>query len=179
VRYPVSLLASAVLAASSAPACGAQRRTEDAAIREIRARYGAVTRERARLRCRLLDLEGFSAEGGELRACYDSTGPALFTARYFGEAGRAIEEFVFQGGEVVFVLRRDERYTEPLSGVVSHIREDRFYFRGGRLVRWIGPGRRLLPLAGVEAREQERDRLETARTLAACAADSARGTCAP
>ena len=65
VRHLVSLLASAVLAFGSAPPCGAQGRAGDAVIRPIRARYASVTRQRAHLRCRSLELSGFSAEGGE------------------------------------------------------------------------------------------------------------------
>lgn len=150
----------------------------EAAIGRIRQRYAGIQRDLPRYRCRTLSLDGFSAEGGELQACYDGAALRKLTARYFGESGRAEEQYFVWGDHVDFVFRQTERYTAPLSGRVATREEQRFYFVEGKLVRWVGPDGTPQPVASSGAHDEATRLQATARKFAACAADSAQDTCA-
>jgi hypothetical protein len=164
--------------ARASPAAGSQARSDEPAIMRIRAHYAEIERQRPTYACRKLDLEGFSAEGGELEACF--AGPALrkLTARYYGESGRATEEFYFWDDSLEFLFARSERYDEPLSGRVVQVEENRYYWEGERLIRWLGPDQRPRPLNGSTAAEAALEGRESARLLARCAADRALRSCA-
>ena len=149
----------------------------EAAILRIRERYQQVERERSGYRCRTLDLDGFSVEGGELKACYDGTELRTLDARFYGESGRADAAFYLSNEHLDFVFRRTERYTTPMSGEVSSREEDRFYFVGAQLVRWLGPDGVPREVRSPEAQEEAERLQKTARQFAACAADQSRTTC--
>lgn len=150
----------------------------EAAIGRIRQRYAEIQRGLPRYRCRTLSLDGFSAEGGELQACYDGAALRKLTARYFGESGRAEEQYFVWGDHVDFVFRQTERYTAPLSGSVAAREEQRFYFVEGRLVRWIGSDDSAQPVTSSDAQDEATRLQATGRKFAACAADPAQDTCA-
>lgn len=169
-RAPEPPLPRAPVAAAADPT--------DAAVHRIRAHYATIERELPTYRCRTLELDGFSAEGGELQACYAGDQLRKLTARYYGESGRAEEQFFVWNQQLEFVFRADDTYTEPLSGRVQHRAEERFYFVDGKLVRWLGPGNVPRAVRSAEAQEAATGHLTIARQLAACAQDANATRCA-
>ena len=151
---------------------------EDTAILRIRAHFAEIEGEVARYRCRSLDLQGFSAEGGGLEACYAGNELRRLSATYLGETGRGKEQYYFWDNSLEFLFRRSEHYSRPLSGTVVSVDEERFYWSNGRLIRWL-KGSRNQELESTDAAEQNREALGTARQLAACAADRMRTMCEP
>jgi hypothetical protein len=151
---------------------------EDSVILRVRAHFAQIERERSNYRCRTLSLEGFSAEGGGLEACYAGSRLRKLTATYLGESGRGEEEYYFWNDSLEFLLRKTEHYSEPLSGKVVSTDEDRFYWHGDRLVRWLNPQQRSESLGSSEAARQDRDARATALKLATCAASLADSVCA-
>lgn len=149
---------------------------EDPAVLRIRAHFTLIEREAPTYRCRTLDLDGFSEEGGTLDACY--AGPALrrLSASYFGETGRAFETFYFWGDSLEFLYRKDEHYDRPLSGNVRATDEERLYWNNGQLIRWQN-GTTREKLTTSAARRRSEEERATARQLAACAANTADSTC--
>lgn len=146
-------------------------------VRRIRGHVTTITQELGGYDCHTRVLDGVSAEGGELRACYAGAELTKLTAIYYGESGRASEDYFFWRGELVFVFARAEVYTGHLSGVAAGHRERRFYFEGGRLVRQLesaGGAEVPSPPEGVNFGQYLP---KQARILAACAADSSRGAC--
>jgi hypothetical protein len=118
------------------------------AISSIRERYAAINKNLAKYRVVKKELLGFSTEGGELVAYIDGASVVKIAATHQGETGRSLEEFYYRDGELIFVFHRRDTYDEPMSGKVSKTAEERFYFAGGRLIRWldsrgraVGPGR--------------------------------------
>lgn len=144
-------------------------RGEEPAILRIRAHYAQIEREASGYRCRTLDLQGFSAEGGGLEACYAGNELRRLSATYLGESGRGKEQFYFWGDSLEFLFRQSQHYSQPFSGKVVATEEDRFYWSDGRLVRWVS-GSRTQPLNTPEASEQAHTGRQTARQLAVCAA---------
>lgn len=108
-------------------------------VTSIRAKYAEIERELKDCRQVKRDLPDESAEGGELTAYFKGAILRKLSARFFGETGKALEEYYFVENELIFVLRVDTRYTKPNSGVVRNKTEQRFYFAGGKLIRWLNP----------------------------------------
>jgi len=116
-------------------------------------------------------LSGFSAEGGELVAYFHGPSVMKMVATYFGESGKATEEFYFWNGRLIFVLRVDSRYDKPLSGKVVKKTEDRFYFRDDKLIRWVDENGKEVASEKTEYAEKQKEYLESSKQLS----DGARG----
>jgi hypothetical protein len=142
-----------------------------ASIQLIRQQYAAINKGVRRYKKVTKELSGFSLEGGELFAYFDGPAIVKIVANYFGESGRASEEYYYRNGKLIFVFRRDHSYDRPLSGKVVSTRESRFYFQNDGLVRWINetgkpvpPGMAEFPLKEDEYRETSRKLLDGARS---------------
>lgn len=109
------------------------------------------------------DLSGYSTEGGALDIYAVNNVPRKIVATYYGETGRASEEYYFWNAALFFVLRSETRY----DGVFAPARaksENRFYFTNGKLVGWIKDGKPIA-LDGDEARMRQQEVLTSAREL--------------
>ncbi len=160
----------------SGSAAAEEHRAEDPAILRTRAHFAQIEREVPGYRCRTLDLQGFSAEGGGLEACYAGNELRRLSTTYLGESGRGKEQYYFWGDSLEFLIRHSEHYSQPLSGKVVSSDEDRFYWSGGRLIRWVS-GSSTQPLNTPGATDQERTARETARKFVVCAANMAVSVC--
>jgi hypothetical protein len=68
-------------------------------------------------------------------------------AAYYGETGKAVEEYYFLHRRLIFVLRRRFDYDQPLfarvlktpPGTVKRVTDYRYYFERGRLYHSIVP----------------------------------------
>ena len=107
------------------------------AVTTIRKRYAAINQNLPKYKTIKKELLGFSTEGGELTAYFE--GPAIrkIVARFQGESGRALEEYYYWEDELQFVYRKEDTYSEPMSGKVTNSAETRFYFDNGKLIRWL------------------------------------------
>jgi hypothetical protein len=135
-------------------------------IKAIRTKYAQI--EKALKDCRQVkrDLPGESAEGGELTAWFRDRSVTKLSAMFYGESGKALEQYYFWDSELIFVFRVDWHYTQPTSGVVKNKTEDRFYFADGKLIRWLDPAKKEVT-TGVS--ERERDLLARAKKYSATA----------
>ena len=109
-------------------------------ILTIRQQYVAINRNAAKYKKVKKELLGFSAEGGELVAYLRGPSIVKISATFYGEMGRATDEFYYSNDKLIFVFRRHSHYRAPLSGKVVRITENRYYFKGDKLIRWIGEG---------------------------------------
>ena len=78
--------------------------------------------------------------------------------------GRATEEYFFDNGQLIFVYEVSTARTKTGR---KNIYEERFYFVGERLVRWISDGKTLKPLDTDVARGSGQRRLRDSREYAA------------
>jgi hypothetical protein len=106
-------------------------------VQSIRQRYATINQRVARYKKIRKELSGFSAEGGQLIAYLDGPAIVKIAATYYGEGGRADEEYYYQDGKLIFVYRMDSTYSRPLSGKVIRRSENRFYFQNDRLIKWL------------------------------------------
>ena len=134
-------------------------------IQSIRQGYAAINRKQARYRKVKKELSGFSAEGGVLTAYFEGANIVKMLATYYGEMGRTNEEFYYRDGKLIFVLRTELNYNRPLSGKVVSRKVSRFYFRDDKLIRWIDESGKTMVSDSAEYQEQEKDNLNTSKTL--------------
>lgn len=131
-------------------------------IKTIRQRYSEVERGLKQYRQVKRDLPGESAEGGELTAYFKDSSLQKLAAHFYGESGKALEEYYFWEGKLSFVLRTESLYTKHLSGIVKSKTEERFYFADGKLIQRLGPDKKPLAIASAEAQERAKELVATA-----------------
>ena len=137
-------------------------------IKAIRTKYAQI--EKALKDCRQVkrDLPGESAEGGELTAWFRDRSVTKLSALFYGESGKALEEYYFWDSELIFVFRVESHYTQPMSGVVKTKTEDRFYFADGKLIRWLDADKKPRAL-DAETEKRGRELLTEAKKYSAMA----------
>lgn len=142
----------------------------DSAVEEkvkiIRAHYAEI--EGSLRNCKQVkrDLPGRSAEGGELVAYFKGPSLQKLSAKFLGETGEALEEYYFWENQLIFVLRVESHYTKPMSGVVKTKTEERFYFAGGGLIRWLNAQSKDVATSAKKS-ARERDLIADAKTYSA------------
>ena len=151
---------------SAAVSIGAADPSTEEKIKSIRAQYAQI--EKGLKDCRLVkrELSGESAEGGELKGYFKDRSVEKLSATFFGETGKALEEYYFWNSELIFVLRVESHYTKPMSGVVKPKTEERLYFAEGRLIRWLDAEKKDVT-ASPEKSARERDFLASAKKYSA------------
>jgi hypothetical protein len=138
---------------------GASAQTTDA-VQSIRKQYAAINQRGARYRKVRKELSGFSAEGGRLMAYLDGTTIVKITASYYGETGKADEEYYYQDGKLIFVYRKESTYSRPMSGKVIRTSENRFYFQNDQLIKWLDENGKEVS-AGPEFKNEQDELLAT------------------
>jgi hypothetical protein len=134
-------------------------------IAPIRQHYAQINSSAAKYKRVKKELSGFSAEGGELVAYFHGPSVMKMVATYFGESGKASEEYYFWDGKLIFVLRKDHRYNKPLSGKIISTKEDRFYFSNDKLIRWIDENAKEVASDKPEYAEKQKEYLESSKQL--------------
>jgi hypothetical protein len=133
----------------------------EASILSIRRRYAAINRSVRKYKKVKKELSGFPLEGGELTAYFNGPRIMKITASYFGESGKATEEYYYWNEKLIFVLRRDYTYDQPMSGKIVSAQANRFYFDNVRLIRWIDQNRKSKPPGDGEYQAKQQELLET------------------
>lgn len=120
-------------------------------IQAIRERYEQIQGSLQRCQIVTREIEGESAEGGELKAWRLDAAMVKMAATHYGESGRKTQEFYLKGSEVVFFFEVTSTYDKPLSGKVVSREEERLYFSGGKLFRWLNAKKKLVDVTTNEA----------------------------
>ena len=131
----ISVLALSVFGNSRAGNAVLMQQTDNA-VESIRQHYASINQNAPRYRRVKKNLAGYSAEGGEMVAYLHGPSVMKIVATFFGETGRATEEYYFWNGQLIFILSTDNRYDKPFGKVVRKI-ENRFYFKDGKMIRWL------------------------------------------
>jgi hypothetical protein len=87
------------------------------------------------------DVEGISLEGTEANYFADGKVLKKITAKSYGETYNFVTELYYSGEQLIFVYRKFNSYDtqigmNPPPKVVS-VKESRFYFAGGKLIKFI------------------------------------------
>lgn len=125
----------------------------DSAISNIRNEYKVIRNELATLKKASKPLSGFSAEGGSVHSYRNANNKIrLIKVELYGESGKSFEEFYYKNDNLIFSYQEDHKYNvpftvtkelakeigiEPFDPKKTKIKENRYYFSGGILIRWI------------------------------------------
>lgn len=139
------------------PATGNSDSTE-VAIVLIRKEYNKIKADEPNFKVVTEDMDDRSTEGGEIKKYYQ--GKSLRKARliFYGETGKAVFEYYFEDGMVIFFLKRIYDYNIPMymkGSRVSKIEEERFYFNNRKLIRWISSDRKIMASNQYSGKEDE------------------------
>ena len=94
-----------------------------------------------------------STEGGEGHIYHLADNSVRIDVNDFGEIGRHAQRFYARDSVLRLVVRSDERYDSPLSGVVIRTSVDSVWFDGGSAIRWVDTAQtvRVRPDSGLAA----------------------------
>ncbi len=115
------------------------------------------------------DLMGYSTEGGELKAYLKDSSPRKVSVQFFGCRHQIQEEYYFWDNRLVFVYQVRLSDTGLPSRKILSRTENRFYFKQGHLVRWLGSNKKQRQITNSEGRQQERTLLHDSREWLAVA----------
>jgi hypothetical protein len=132
-------------------------------IQSIRQHYTAINRDVARYRKVKKDLAGFSAEGGVLVGYFDGPNIMKISATFYGESGKATEDYYYWQGKLIFVLRTNYAYSKPMSGRVVRTEVSRFYFNEDKLIRWLDEHEKQVPSETTEYGEKQKEYLDSSK----------------
>jgi len=135
-------------------------------IETIRQHYAGINKSMPLYRRVKKNLSGFSGEGGELIAYFHGPSVMKMVATFFGETGKAVEEYYFWNGQLIFVFNTEQRYDKPLSGKVVRKTEGRFYFKDDKLIKWVGGDGKEVASDSSEYAGKQTDYLKIAKQLA-------------
>lgn len=134
-------------------------------IETIRQHYASINKSVPLYRRVKKNLSGFSGEGGEMVAYFHGPSVMKMVATFYGETGKAVEEYYFWNGKLIFIFSVDNRYDKPLSGKVVKKTEGRFYFKDDKLIKWLGGDGKEVSSDSTEYAGKQTDYLKTAREL--------------
>jgi hypothetical protein len=141
----------------------------------IRKKYKRWESEREDLKKSELSRASQPASEGSKAYVYRKNGKVLIIDEsYFADMGQATWSYYFDSGHLFFILESETHYAYPitvnaeerkkLGGGEDKTTENRYYFKQGKLIRWL-EGRRIVPVRGEKFREQSKSVHELA-TLA-------------
>jgi hypothetical protein len=134
-------------------------------IETIRQHYASINKSVPLYRRVKKNLSGFSGEGGELIAYFHGPSVMKMVATFFGETGKAVEEYYFWNGKLIFVFSVDNRYNKPLTGKVVKKTEGRLYFKDDKLIKWLGEDGKEVASDSSEYAGKQTDYLKIAKQL--------------
>jgi hypothetical protein len=132
-------------------------------IESIRAHYASINKNIKRYRKVEKDADGYSTEGGTITAYFDGDSIKKIAGHFYGEIGRADEDYYYWDDQLIFVFRKESTYDRPLSGKVVATKESRFYFENGRMIRWLNEKGRQVPPSSSGYREKQSEYLDSAK----------------
>ena len=110
------------------------------------------------------DLDGVSSEGAVAEIYRDGNGTVKrVTVKSYGERGKEEAEYYFHNDRLFFLYEVTTRYNAPIYAEGhfdpkrSRVFRDRYYFIGGKMVRWIDRDHRTVSPESKAFRERERE----------------------
>jgi hypothetical protein len=122
-------------------------------IGRIRATFESVERDRGQYATLRKEIRGLGADSAYATIYSTSSTIPKIRARLFSGALRTSIQAYYDGGELVFVY---QTISQIFPSGEREIEQQRFYFSGGRLVRWLDASRSDVPRGGRDFAANER-----------------------
>lgn len=110
-------------------------------INEIKKQYAKINNEATTYDKVEKEVFDESTEGAILIGYYKKRYLKKITGTYYGETGKTIMEYYFNGSDFFFVYTKIFNYEKPIyidtTAEVKSIEENRYYFHKGDLIKWM------------------------------------------
>lgn len=152
---------------------GASLTSADQRVTDIRKEYQAIRSALSSYSQETVDLDGYSTDGGTARAFRDGKGKIrLIRVELYGESGKAIEEYYYRNGLLMFAFHEHHRYNVPYNvseetakelGIApfdpkkTKIRENRYYFDTGAMIKWVDEEKKDVEAGSAEFRDRAKE----------------------
>jgi hypothetical protein len=136
--------------------------------------YQSIQSTLPRLKSESFELSGYATEGGEANAFRDSKGDIrLIKVQFFFESEKIFEKFYYENGALIFAYFRRQRYNIPFyvtsktakeigraffDPKKTAIKEDRYYFDKGKMIRWLNEKQIAVQPESKEFQDSEKER---------------------
>jgi hypothetical protein len=156
-----------------------QSTAADSRISDIRAEYQAIRSALPTLKEENISLFGYSTEGGEAKAYRDAKGNLRYMrVEFYGEMGKAIEEYYVRNGRLIFMYRGLHRYnvpfyltperakeigSDPFDPEKTTLAEERYYFHDSKMIRWIDTDKKEVSPDSIDFKKAETEVLNSFR----------------
>lgn len=154
--YITSMLKTSILLLLTISICCpalSYAQSKDSLVNIVRKKYQQIRNDLKTYDTVSVDLEEESTEGGEATGYYAKKDLKLISLEYFGETGKKTIEYYFDKGQLFFAYERNYTYNRPIywdkermkenndtevhDPAKKKIEEDRYYFSGTKLIRWL------------------------------------------
>jgi hypothetical protein len=150
-------------------------------IAQIKTEYQSIRAVLLNLKVEKVALDGYSTEGADAKAYRDGNGNIRFSrAELFFESGKEIGEYYYKDEKLIFSLYTTHRYNVPsyltpqrakeigidaFDPKKTTISEDRYYYKNGKLIRWLGETKKEVDPASQEYKNAEKRVVEFSNEL--------------
>ena len=139
-------------------------------IAVIRAEVQQINKSSAKYTKMTKNLNNLSAEGAEVTYYSSGKGLKKIVAKIYGETGNTINEYFYQGEDLIFVFQKANRYDKPIDGgrapKTVKVEELRAYLEGGKCIRLL-KGKKTIKPSTIEFDEEIYAIVETADQIKA------------
>ena len=116
-------------------------------IKDIKAQFSAINSGSNLYRKKERAVSGLSAEGGTVTSYYNKTVLVKEHVVLYGETGKVEMDLYFNQGGLFFEYKAETIYDKPIyikGYKIKGVQENRYYFYKGELIRWLGPGNKIM-----------------------------------
>ncbi len=139
-------------------------------LQHIRDRYQEVNKNITSYKVSEISMPGISAEGAGLQGYFTGDSLQLMVQVIYETMGKDRKEVYYDKGALVFCYFRQYKYKVPMYDSTFNqykwdVAEERAYFQGGKLVRWIDADNKIFTARDASFIEKEKGYLESAAYL--------------
>ena len=150
-------------------------------IAQIKAEYHSIRAALLNLKAEKITLDGYSPEGAEAKAYRDGNGNIRFIrAELFFESGKVIGEYYYKDEKLFFTFYTTHHYNVPsyltpqrakeigidaFDPKKTTVTEERYYFKNGKLIRWLGETKKEVDPTSQEYKNAEKSVVEFSNEL--------------
>ncbi|PWV50629.1 hypothetical protein [Chitinophaga sp. S165] len=139
-------------------------------LQHIRDRYQEVNKNITSYKVSEISMPGISAEGASLQGYFIGDSLQLMVEVIYETMGKERTEVYYDKGALVFCYSRGYKYKVPMYDSTFNqykwdVEEERAYFHGGKLVRWMDANKKIFTARDAAFIEKEKGYLERAANL--------------
>lgn len=116
-------------------------------IKNIKAQFSAINSGSNLYKKKERMVSGLSAEGGTVISYYNKTVLVKEHVILYGETGKVEMDLYFNKGALFFEYKSETTYDKPIyikGYKIKSVEENRYYFHNAELIRWLGPGNKIV-----------------------------------